>query len=491
MEFISTRGSRAVSAGEAILKGIADDGGLYVPSSFPNIEASDIEKLSGLEYHERAYFILSKFFDFPEKDLKDYCFKAYSRFGGEPAPVVKVDDETYMLELWHGPTLAFKDIALTILPYFLVDSMKASGSDKKALILVATSGDTGKAALEGFQDVEGTEIIVFYPSEGVSELQKLQMKTSEGKNVHAIGIEGNFDDAQTAVKSFFKDRDAVEKAAELGYSPTSANSINFGRLAPQIVYYFSAYADLVGAEEIKNGDKINFVVPTGNFGDILAAYYAGRMGLPVNKLLVASNSNNVLTDFFRTGKYDINRAFYRTSSPSMDILISSNLERLIFELAGRDPSKVADLTSELDRFGSYSVPLDSLKKKLPEFEAYWTNENGVFEAIDNFFDMFGYTLDPHTAVGVACYYDYVTETSDETKTVIVSTASPFKFARDVLKALTDRDEKDPFKAVKKLSAYTGEDAPEEITELADMPILHDKVIPKEKIKDTILDTLTS
>lgn len=492
MDFISTRGDGAVSAGTAILKGIAKDGGLYVPSSFPIIGKEETAAMLNMEYYERAAYILSMFLtDYDKEQLKDFCFKAYKRFDEDPAPLIKIDDDTYMLELTHGPTLAFKDMALTLLPYLITAARKKEGTDKKTLILVATSGDTGKAALEGFADIEGTEIIVLYPSEGVSEMQKLQMQTAEGKNVHAIGIEGNFDDAQSAVKAFFKDKDAIKAVEEAGYTMSSANSINFGRLAPQIVYYISAYIDLLTSEEIKYGDKINIVVPTGNFGNILAAYYAKKMGIPVSKLIVASNSNNILNDFFNTGTYDVNRTFYKTISPSMDILISSNLERLLFELSDRNPDVVKGLMSELELYGMYKVDKEIISEKLSEFKAYWCGEAETSEALDNFFDMFGYLLDPHTAVAVAAYYNYLTDTEDETKAVIVSTANPYKFAPDVYEALTGKREKDGFKAVKKLQNYTAESAPEQITELESLPILHNIVIPKDKIRETILDILTN
>lgn len=490
MDYISTRGGAAVSAGTAILKGIADDGGLYVPSSFPIVTSEELKQMAEMEYYERAASILSKFLtDYDKEALKDFCFKAYSRFGGDAAPLIKVDDETYMLELWHGPTLAFKDMALTLLPYLMTAAREKEGSGKKTLILVATSGDTGKAALEGFADVPGTEVIVFYPSEGVSLMQKLQMQTADGKNVHAVGIQGNFDDAQSAVKAFFQDKEAVRAAYDAGYTLSSANSINWGRLCPQIAYYISAYADLLSSGEIEEGEKINFVVPTGNFGNILAAYYAKRMGLPINKLIVASNTNNVLTDFFRSGKYDVNRKFFKTISPSMDILISSNLERLLFEFEGRNPQKIKDLMTDLSVYGSYKVDKNKMDEALSEFAAYWSDEDETAEAADNFFDMFGYLLDPHTAVGVAAYYTYVTDTSDESKTVITATANPYKFAGDVYQILTGKNEKDAFRAARKLQTYTGEEAPEQITELLDLPVIHTLVIPKDKIKDTILDIL--
>lgn len=486
MDFISTRGGAAVSAGSAILKGIASDGGLYVPSFFPILTSEDIDKMCAMEYYERSAFILGKFLtDYTEEELLTATKAAYERFDGDPAPLVKVDDNTYVLELFHGPTLAFKDIALTLLPHLMTLARKKANSSDKTLILVATSGDTGKAALEGFKDVEGTEIVVIYPSKGVSDMQKLQMQTTTGANTHVIGIEGNFDDAQTAVKTIFKNKEAEEEFAKLGLKLSSANSINWGRLVPQIVYYVSSYVDLYASEEIEEGEQINFVVPTGNFGNILAAYYAKKMGIPINKLIVASNVNNVLTDFFTEGKYDVNRPFHKTMSPSMDILISSNLERLLFEFGDRKPEFVRDIMEKLDLYGKYELDLDELEEKLGEFMGYCSSEEETSDAIDNFYDMFDYLLDTHTAVAVSAYYNYTADTEDESKTVIVSTASPYKFAADVYESLTQKRENDSFKAVKKLSNYTGVEIPEQIAELNSLPILHDTVIDKSQIKETI------
>ena len=471
MDFISTRGGGAVSAGAAILKGIAEDGGLYVPSFFPELSKEELLNMVSMDYAERAACILGMYLtDYTEAELLDYARKAYARFDGEPAPVIGSDDETYILELFHGPTLAFKDIALTLLPHLMTAARRKSGSSDKTLILVATSGDTGKAALEGFKDVEGTEIVVIYPSEGVSAMQKLQMQTSAGKNVHVIGIKGNFDDAQTAVKRIFTSEESKKKFAELGYSFSSANS---------------AYLDLLGTGEIDEDEPVNFVVPTGNFGNILAGYYAKRMGLPINKLIVASNVNNVLTDFFNDGKYDVNRPFHKTMSPSMDILVSSNLERLLFELGDRDPAFVRKIMEELKIYGKYTVDSDTINEKLPEFAGYYSDEQDTAEAIDNFFENYDYLLDPHTAVAVSSYYDYVADTGDQTKSVVVSTASPYKFAHDVYECLTGNDEKDPFKAVKRLHQYTMTEIPKQISELSELPILHDAVVETKDIESAI------
>ncbi len=493
MIYKSTRGEEVNSSAIAILNGIASDGGLYVPASFPTISSEDIEDLGYLGYDDRAAFILSKFLtDYEHEELESYTKKAYARFNGHPAPLVKVDENTYIMELWHGPTLAFKDIALTILPYLLTGARQKVNIDKTTLILVATSGDTGKAALEGFKDIDGTEIVVLYPSNGVSEMQKLQMQTTTGNNVHVIGIEGNFDDAQNAVKDIFNDKEITKKLYDMGYVLSSANSINFGRLVPQIVYYVSSYVDLVTNNQITNGDKVNFVVPTGNFGNILAAYYALKMGLPINHLIVASNKNNVLTDFFATGEYDKNREFFKTMSPSMDILISSNLERLLFELGDNDNNFVIDLMEELKEIGRYEIDEELIYSKLSKFFGYYSTEDETVDVIDNFFDEYNYLLDPHTAVGVSAFFKYVSETYDvDTPSIIVSTANPYKFPQDVYKALSKRTEENGIRATKKLNTYTGVEVPEEITALENMPILHDKEILTKDIKKVLLEVLNN
>ena len=488
MEYKSTRGEEVKNSSNAILNGIAKDGGLYVPSSFPKISMKDLEDMIDLDYAERATYILSKYLtDYSYEELDSYTQKAYSKFDGDPAPLVKIDDNTFVLELWHGPTLAFKDIALTILPYLLSGARDKVGIDKKSLILVATSGDTGKAALEGFSDVEGTEIVVFYPSNGVSDMQKLQMQTTKGKNVHIIGIEGNFDDAQTAVKDIFTDKEMQKKLYDLGYILSSANSINFGRLVPQIVYYISSYVDLLCYSEIKGGDKINFVVPSGNFGNILAAYYAYQMGLPIKQLVVASNKNNVLTEFFETGEYNINREFFKTISPSMDILISSNLERLIYEFVDRDSQKLKSYMKDLKESGRYEIDSDELDMKLGEFIAYFSTEEETNEVIDNFLDEYGYLLDPHTAVGISAFFKYIDDTYDvDTPSVIVSTANPYKFPQDVYYAISKNNEEDAGKAIKKLKNFSGMDIPESIKELEKLDILHKEVIKIEEIKEKVI-----
>lgn len=487
MKFISTRGGEAVSGAQAILSGIAPDGGLYVPEFFPTIDAACLREMGNLSYPERAAKIFSLFLDdFEISELEYWAEQAYAKFDGDPAPLTKVDDTTYILELWHGPTLAFKDMALTVLPYLLRGSKEVCEEGKQTLILVATSGDTGMAALAGFADVPGTEIVVLYPSEGVSHLQKLQMQTAQGDNVHVFAIEGNFDDAQTAVKEFFNDKEAAEKLHDRGYSLSSANSINWGRLQPQIAYYISAYVDLLHAGEIEEQEEINFVVPTGNFGNVLAAYYAKKMGLPIGKLIVASNKNNVLSDFFDTAEYNINRPFYKTISPSMDILISSNFERLLFEILDKDAELVKKMMEDLNSQGYYSLDFESLEK-IPTFSGYYSTEEETFDSIANFFEIYGYLIDPHTAVGIACLYKYLALSDFDTKNIVVSTASPYKFTQDVYKSLTGKNEPDAFKAVAKLSALTATTAPDEIIGLKDKIILHNQVLERQDIKKSILE----
>lgn len=487
MKYTCTRNSKIeISASEAIVKGISDDGGLFVPSSFPILSLADVENLIPLDYPERAAKILSMYMDeFSFEELLGYAKRAYNRFDDDAVcPLVKVEDGLYMLELWHGPTCAFKDIALTLLPYLLTASKKKLGINEQTLVLTATSGDTGKAALEGFKDVDGTHVAVFYPVSGVSEMQRLQMVTQEGGNVHVFGIKGNFDDAQAAVKRVFNDKETIDALKAKGIAMSSANSINWGRLAPQIAYYISAYCDLVDSGEIELGDKINFAVPTGNFGDVLAGYYAYRMGLPVEKFIVASNANNALTDFFNDGVYDINRVFYKTMSPSMDILVSSNLERLIYEIYDRDDEKVRKLYDSLKKTGRFEIDFDEVN--LDNFVAGWADEEDTKNAISTFFDLDDYIMDTHTAVAASVYNDYSCETDDETPTVVLSTANPYKFPIDVLGAIGSR-EKDSYKAVVKLYNLTALECPDCILELEDAKEIHTKVIDRTEVKKTVLE----
>jgi len=458
-----------VTGAEAIVKGLASDGGLFVPESFPQLTREEFDGLITMSYPERAAFILHKYLDeYDYSSLENACKEAYAKFDGDdPAPLVRIDDGKYILELFHGPTCAFKDMALTLLPYLLRAGCDICGIKEDILILVATSGDTGKAALEGFKDADGVKIMVFYPDDGVSKMQKLQMCTQEGNNVNVLAVKGNFDDCQSAVKKIFANKDCAAALKEKNVLLSSANSINFGRLAPQIVYYFSAYLDLVSSEQISFGDSVDFTVPTGNFGDILAAYYAKKMGLPVGRLVCASNKNNVLTDFIKSGEYNISRNFYKTMSPSMDILISSNLERLIFEISGRDAALTAERMKSLSSQKKYSVSAKELSDIQEEFWAGFSNEAQTVESIYEFFETYGYPMDTHTGVAmhVADAYIATRGEKDETPMVVVSTASPYKFPQDVLYAITGTDVRDSFKGIKRLHAATAMAIPESLSAL--------------------------
>lgn len=489
MKFTSTRDDKvSVTGTQAIVNGLSAEGGLYVPESFPQVSHDELRAMGEMEYSEKACFIIDKFVPEIGKETLLSCTQnAYAKFDGEPAPAVKLDENLFVMELWHGPTHAFKDIALTLLPYLMVNSKKILGRDEKTLILVATSGDTGKAALEGFKDVDGTEIIVLYPEDGVSNLQKMQMMTQKGSNVKVCAIKGNFDDAQSAVKRIFTDPEMAEKLAKNNIKLSSANSINWGRLVPQITYYFSTYCDLVESGEIELGDKVNYCVPSGNFGNILAGYYAKQMGLPVGKLICASNKNNVLTDFIKKGEYDINREFYKTTSPSMDILISSNLERLIFELSSRNASITAQRMQELKTKKTYEITKEELEKLKADFYAECASEDEVKETVGEYFDEYGYIVDTHTAVALCAYEKYVEDTDDDTKTVILSTASPYKFVNDVLVAIGEKSEKDELKALNKLENITALPLPESLSELPKMEKIHTDSIEKEMVDEMILN----
>ncbi len=468
MNYVSTRNNAVkVSASYAIAHGISAEGGLYVPESIPTLTTDDFAALSNLDYKGKAEFVLKKYLtDFTEQEIS-YCVNgAYTgTFDDEkPAAIAQLGDSVNILELWHGPTCAFKDLALQLLPYLLTTSTKKAASGKKTVILVATSGDTGKAALEGFKDVDGTEIIVFYPSEGVSPMQKLQMDSQKGNNVHVCAIKGNFDDAQSGVKAIFTDNGIKETLAQNGMEFSSANSINWGRLVPQIIYYISAYCDMLAkGDDLSNG--FNIVVPTGNFGNILAAYYAKEMGVPVNKLICASNANRVLTDFINTGVYDRNRDFYTTMSPSMDILISSNLERMLYILADGDDKYISDIQSQLANEGKFTVKDSVLNKLQNLFYGACCDDNGTLETIKNTFDKYGYLCDTHTAVAVNAYGQYVAATGDKRPVVIASTASPYKFAKSVISALTDQIPTSEFDTVDALSNLTNTAVPTPIAEL--------------------------
>lgn len=483
----STRGEQAaITASQAILKGLSADGGLYVPEMIPKLDIK-IDELAQMPYQEVAYEVMSRFFtDFTENELKKCINSAYdAKFDtAEIAPLVH-EGGAFYLELFHGATIAFKDMALSILPHLLTTSAKKNDVKNEIVILTATSGDTGKAALAGFADVPGTKIIVFYPKDGVSPIQEKQMVTQKGDNTFVIAIKGNFDDAQTGVKNIFNDRDLAKELERGGYQFSSANSINIGRLIPQVAYYVYAYAQLVKKGEIDEGDLINVVVPTGNFGNILAAYYAKCMGLPLGKLICASNENKVLHDFFGTGEYDRNRDFVLTSSPSMDILISSNLERLIYSLAGNNATKNKALMKQLSKDGKYIIT-DEMKAGLKEFYGNFANEAETASAIKDLYKKTGYVIDTHTAVGAFVYDKYKAATGDETVAVVASTASPFKFARSVMEAIDSKYANvDDFELIDELSRIANVPVPRAIEEIRTAPVLHDEVISIAAMPNTV------
>ena len=496
MLFISTRGQVGkVSSAHAIKEGLAGDGGLFVPQSFPVLSLEQILAMHALPYEQCAAKILDYFLtDYTPAELAECASAAYSpeRFGPDPAPLRKVAERTDVLELWHGPTMAFKDIALQILPHLMTKAQEKTGTDTRIVILAATSGDTGKAALEGFADVPGTEIIVFYPEDGVSPVQKLQMVTQTGKNTKVFGIEGNFDDAQRGVKEIFSDAALEQELKESGWVFSSSNSINWGRLAPQITYYFKAYADAVAAERINAGEKAIFAVPTGNFGDILAGYYAKKMGLPVKRFICASNSNNVLTDFINTGVYDKVRKLDKTVSPSMDILVSSNLERLLFDLTDNDAAQVAEWMAQLNAEGKYRVTPEVAERVRDLFFAAWVDEAETKETIGRVYNDHEYVLDPHTAVAWRAAQKYRLLSSDDTYIVVLSTASPYKFCKTVLEGIGKAeglDEAAPFEAAHRLAEETELPLPEQIAVLEKLPVLHKEVIPADGMAGNIKKAL--
>ena len=470
----STRNSeKTVTASQAILKGLAEDGGLFVPVSIPKLPVS-LGELKNMNYQETAYAVMKEFLtDFTEEELRNCITKAYdSKFDTEEiAPLAKAHD-AYFLELYHGATIAFKDMALSILPHLLTTSAKKNQGKNEIVILTATSGDTGKAALAGFANVEGTKIIVFYPKNGVSKVQELQMVTQKGDNTSVIAIHGNFDNAQSGVKAMFENKKLAKELDQAGYQFSSANSINIGRLVPQIVYYVYAYGKLLQNGEIEEGEEINVVVPTGNFGNILAAYYAKNMGLPIAKLICASNENKVLYDFFQTGTYDKNREFILTTSPSMDILISSNLERLIYQIAGGDAKKDQELMNDLKSKGVYAIT-EEMKKNLADFEAGYATEEQVKQTIHDLYTDTGYVIDTHTAVAASVYNEYRKNTGDTAKTVIASTASPYKFARSVMTAIdASYDAMEEFELIDELHKVSQMDIPNAIEEIRNAEIRH-------------------
>lgn len=496
MFYTSTRDNYVkVTASKAITDGISPDGGLYIPESIPQLSAEEIKSLCDVDYKERAKKVLGLYLtDFTKEEL-DYCVEgAYKdgKFASEfVAPVVKLHDNVSILELFKGPTCAFKDMALQILPYLLTVSAKKNLKDKEIVILVATSGDTGKAALEGFKDVDGTKILVFYPNDGVSPMQKLQMTTQEGNNVGVCAVYGNFDDCQTGVKSIFTNKEILERFEKNNLVFSSANSINWGRLAPQIVYYVSAYCDMVNNGSVNFGDKINVVVPTGNFGNILAAYFAKEMGLPINKLICASNANNVLTDFIETGVYDRNRSFYTTVSPSMDILISSNLERLLYILCGRDDKTVNEWFGKLKTDGKYEIS-DGVKAQIKDlFYGGCCDDVKTKETIHSTYKKFGYLADTHTSVALNVCDAYIEKTGDTTPVIVASTASPFKFSKAVLSAVEEnaKDYDDEFSTVDALEKISSLKAPEQLAELKGKTVRFTEVTSKENMADVVFDML--
>lgn len=487
MRYTSTRDNNVhMSATEAILQGLSNEGGLFVPESIPVPEVT-LTDMAQMNYREVAYEVMKGFLDdFTEEELKACINAAYDEKFDTPeiAPLTKVND-AYVLELWHGKTIAFKDMALSILPHLLTTSARKNEVTDEIVILTATSGDTGKAALAGFADVPGTSIIVFYPKDGVSSIQERQMLTQEGGNTHVIGIRGNFDDAQTGVKNIFNDSELKAEMLEKGYRFSSANSINIGRLVPQIVYYFYAYTRLLKDGVISEGEKINFDVPTGNFGNILAAYYAQQMGLPVNKLICASNENKVLYDFFETGRYDRNREFILTTSPSMDILISSNLERLLYEITGKSSERTLELMDKLKNGGVYEITAEE-KEKLASFTGGFATQEEDSETIRKVFEDTGYVLDTHTGVAYLVHEKYVEKTGDDTITVIDSTASPYKFARSVMEAIGEKTEGvDDFALIDGLNKKTGMPVPAAVEELRGAKIRHDSVCEASTMKDEV------
>ncbi|NLK62971.1 MAG: threonine synthase [Fusobacteria bacterium] len=488
MKYISTRGNiHKVNSAEAIRLGMVPNGGLFVPENFPIINDEKLKKLINMNYQELAKEILSLYLtDFSEKDIENCISLAYNSFNfssKEISPLVKLTDNVYIMELWHGPTAAFKDMALQIMPHLLVKSKEITKVSKETVILVATSGDTGKAALEGFKNVDGIKIIVFYPKEGVSEIQKLQMNTTDGNNTYVVSVEGNFDDCQTGVKEIFADieyRKSIEKDSK---EFSSANSINWGRLLPQIVYYFKSYTNLVRDNVIKYGDKINFSVPTGNFGNILAGYYAKKMGLPINKLICASNDNNVLTDFFLTGEYNKNRDFYKTISPSMDILISSNLERFLFDITGNNGETVDKWYVELQKNGSFKVDEDTLNKMNDIIYVSYATEDDTKKEIKKVKNSYNYISDTHTAVAIKAVDDLNNKLYGVT--VVASTASPYKFSESVIESILDKKIEDEFAAIDEIAKIGNCDIHRAVKNLKEKEILHKETIKISEMKDII------
>ncbi len=503
MRYISTRGGQSVSAAQAIVRGLGEGGGLFVPEAFPVFSAQEIEKMALMTYLQRAVCVLGRYLtDFSNEELLEMAASAYERFDTQAVvPLRELSDKTFIMELWHGPTLAFKDVALTLLPHLMKASARTIGEEREILILTATSGDTGKAALSGFEDVEGTGCVVFYPKDGVSQAQRLQMITQRGRNTHVIAVSGNFDDAQSGVKHIFSDPAAARMLSERGVVLSSANSINWGRLVPQVVYYFSAYADMLASGAIRMGDEVNFCVPTGNFGNILSAYYAKQMGLPIGKLICASNENNVLTDFIRTGVYDRRREFRLTTSPSMDILISSNLERMLFELCGRDSTQVRMWMDLLKTEGVYQISEEMCEQLNKVMYGGWADQQACAQEIARMLKEENYLIDPHTAVAMSVMRAYREETGDMRPCAVASTASPFKFGRAVAEAVgisakkqnkqngINQDEADDFELCARLTELTGVPTPKAIEELPKLPVRHRRECMPGNMLEAILEEI--
>lgn len=495
MEYISTRNNyEEVSSAAAISLGMVPAGGLFVPEQIPEFNKEEIMKMQDKSYQELAVWIFKEFLsDFTEKEIKDSVAEAYKKESfpkKEKSPLFKLNDNTYILELWHGPTAAFKDMALQILPQLLLRAAEKLQVENEIVILVATSGDTGKAALEGFKDLEGVKIIVFYPEDGVSRVQEDQMKTTTGKNTAVVSLKGNFDDCQTAVKNIFADKEFKTKLKNNNYQFSSANSINWGRLLPQIVYYFKAYYEIIEKNGINAGEKINITVPTGNFGNILAGYYAYKMGLPVNKFICASNDNKVLTDFFETGVYDIERDFIKTISPSMDILISSNLERFLFEMTDHDSKKINKWYQELEQNNKFEIDLQTKGKIESLFSGHFCTENEAKAQIKSTYDKFNYLLDPHTAVAVNSLNKYRKQTEDQRPAVIASTANPYKFSRAVLESLKEEKlSKDEYRIIEELEELTEFEIHRGLKGLETMESRHDHNSSKDSLKEKIAEIL--
>ncbi len=490
ISYISTRGNtKPVTSAQAIKQGLADDGGLFMPETIPALTSEDFDFLKKASYPERAAYVMAKFLtDYTYEELLADCQESYSsaRFPGGAAPLTDIGN-LRLLELWHGPTCAFKDMALQVMPRLLSRALTKTNEDRTAFILVATSGDTGKAALEGYKDVDKIKIMVFYPVDGVSKVQKLQMATQEGNNVTVCAIKGNFDDAQNGVKKIFGNEETAKLLNENNHFFSSANSINWGRLVPQVVYYISSYCDMVNKNDIKMGDTVNVCVPTGNFGNIFAAYIAKEMGLPVNRFICASNCNNILTDFITTGTYDRNRAFHTTMSPSMDILISSNLERLLYVIAGQ--SKTADYMKELNTKGVYTVESDVIEKIKSNFSGYFCAEEDTSATIKEIFDKYNYLIDTHTAVAVKCAEEYIKETGDDRKMIVASTASPYKFASNVYKSLTGEVLENEFDSLKATEKLSGSPIPAPLANLESKQVRFTTVIDPQDMTKEVLKTI--